>query len=67
MRCFNILFVIKSYPGDLPTGNFFMVYSISLGVVGFAGRNTGNGFLRKYCISLQLLLSTLSWCGIQIS
>jgi hypothetical protein len=41
-RFFRILFVMRSFPGALPGGNFLIIYCISPGKMGFAGSDIGS-------------------------
>jgi len=66
-KCCNILFVIKSYPGDFLGFNLLIKYLISLGVVCFAGRDIGKGLSRNLAILSRCVDSGLTLeCGVNI-
>lgn len=66
-RCCNILFVIKSYPGDFPCFSLLIKCLISIGVVCFARRDIGKGLLRNVAIFSRCADSGLTLeCGINI-
>lgn len=49
-KCCNILFVVKSYPGDFLDFSLQIKCLISFGIVCFAGRDIGKGLSRNLAI-----------------
>jgi hypothetical protein len=56
-RFFRILFVMRSFLGALPGGNFLIIYWISPGKMGFAGSDIGSEAERNCWISIIVSFS----------